>query len=78
MREDRRKRLGPGVRQVVSTALILTAILFFLPALVVRGDPVYQRPDAVELPDGESPPPAEPAPSAGPAGARGIVFEKST
>ena len=70
MREDRRKRLGPGVRQVVSTALILTAILFFLPALVVRGDPVYQRPDAVELPDGESPPPAEPAPSAGPAGAR--------
>ena len=43
-----------GTRQVVSTALILTVVLFFLPALAVRGEPVYRRAEAAELPNGES------------------------
>jgi len=70
LREDGRKELGLGARQVVSAALILTVILFFLPALVVRGEPVYQRGDTVELPDGESALPIDRAPSASTAGTR--------
>ena len=37
------KRGGRGARQTVSAALLLTAILFFLPALVIRGEPAYRR-----------------------------------
>ena len=55
---------------VVSTALVLTAILFFLPVLVLRGEPVYQREEGGELPGGESVLPISPISSAAPAGTR--------
>lgn len=54
-REGRKSFWGQGARQIVSGALILTVALFFLPALIVRGEPVYRRPDTGELPNGESP-----------------------
>lgn len=34
---------GPGLRPVVTVALLLTAILFFLPLLARSGPPLYQR-----------------------------------
>ena len=68
-REDRRVRTG-GTRQAVSAALILAVGLFFLPALVVRGEPVYQRAGAGELPNGELALPIAPMPPAEAAGAR--------
>ena len=43
-----------GARQAVSAALLLTAALFLLPALVIRGDPVYQRAEDSIPPAGES------------------------
>ena len=69
-RNSKGKRSGQGVRQPVNAALLLTLVLFFLPALVVRGEPVYQRTDVVELPNGESVLPLDPTPSASPAGSR--------
>ena len=61
----------PGTtRQIISTALILTVVLFFLPALVVHGEPAYQRGDAVELPGGESTLPIDRTLSAASAGTR--------
>ena len=59
-----------GTRQIVSAALILAVILFFIPALAVRGEPVYQRVDAVELPNGEAALPIDRAPTSGAAGVR--------
>ena len=50
------KKTGDGRRQAVSAALILTGILFFLPALVIQGEPVYQREDFSLLPNGETVP----------------------
>lgn len=61
MREAKgRGWMGPWVRQMVSAALAVTAVLFFLPGLVIAGDPLYQR---KELPagEGESVLPADPA-----------------
>ena len=69
-RDSKGKRSGQGVRQPENAALLLTLVLFFLPALVVRGEPVYQRTDVVELPNGESVLPLDPTPSASPAGSR--------
>ena len=66
-REERRLW---GVRQTVSAALILTAALTFLPALAIRGEPVYRRAETGELPNGEVLLPAAPASSAVQAGAR--------
>ena len=37
MMQEKRELLGRGGRQVVSAALVLTAALFFLPALMVGG-----------------------------------------
>ena len=54
MMQEKRELLGRGGRQVVSAALVLTAALFFLPALMVGGEPVYQRPETGELPGGEA------------------------
>ena len=39
--EHRTQNFGRGVRQTAAAALILAVGLFFLPALVVRGEPVY-------------------------------------
>ena len=63
-------KTGSGTRRVVSAALLLTIVLFFLPALIVRGEPVYQRKDTDDLPGGESAPPFEQSPTASTAGAR--------
>ena len=68
VREEVRNGLSLGGRRVVSAALILTVALFFLPALMVRGEPVYQREEMAELPGGESALPIDRAPSAAPAG----------
>lgn len=66
-REDKR---NGGIRQVVGAALILTVVLFFLPALIVRGEPAYQREDVADLPGGESVLPVDPGAAAVPTGAR--------
>ena len=43
-REERTSAIfGPGLRPVVTVALLLTAILFFLPLLALNGPPLYQR-----------------------------------
>lgn len=60
MTQDK-QHISRGGRQTVSAALLLAVILFFLPTLVVREEPVYQRTDAGELPNGESIPPLDPA-----------------
>ena len=65
-----REKTGSGARQIVSAALLLTAALFFLPALVVRGEPVYRRGGVTELPGGESSLPIDRAPAAVTAGVR--------
>ena len=62
--------LALEVRRVISTALLLTAVLFFLPALVIRGEPVHQPGDTVELPNGEAALPIDRSPSARSAGPR--------
>lgn len=59
-----------GTRFVVSVALILSVVLFILPVLVIRGEPVYQRTDVAALPNGESVPSAEPTQNVTPAGGR--------
>lgn len=64
------KKSGRGKRQVVSTALLLTVALFFLPALIIRGEPVYRQTGVGDLPDGESTLPIDRTPTAGVAGAR--------
>ena len=68
VRQD--KKLGGGMRRVVSAALILTGILFFLPVLVVRGEPVCRRDGVAELPGGESALPIDRAPAVPSAGGR--------
>lgn len=60
--------LRQGIRQTVSAALVLAAAVFFLPALVVHKEPVYQRPEAAE--DGQAVLPIDRAPSAVSAGKR--------
>ena len=68
-REEKRGSFwGLGWRQTVSVALILAASLFFLPVLLVRGEPVYQRAGPGE--SGEALPPMAPASSAVQTGAR--------
>ncbi|MCI9352711.1 MAG: stage II sporulation protein D [Lawsonibacter sp.] len=62
LRED--NHTGGGARQVVSAALLLTAALFLLPALVIRGEPLYQRAGPGELSAGEDVQPFEPSPVA--------------
>ena len=57
------KKTGGGRRQIVSAALLLTVALFFLPALVVWGEPVYQRSEVGDLPGGESALPINRTPS---------------
>lgn len=59
VRED--GHAGGGARQIVSAALLLAAALFILPALVVRGEPVYQREEVVQQPNGELAPPTGPS-----------------
>ena len=58
-REDKGARTGGG-RQTVSAALALVLVLFFLPVLALRGEPVYRRPGTGELPNGEAVLPADP------------------
>lgn len=55
-REHRDHFGGPGTGRIASVALLLAVILFFLPAVLVRGEPVYRPPDAGELPGGENTP----------------------
>ena len=62
MSRERDYSLG-GARQVVSAALLLAAALFFLPALVIRGEPVYQRTGQSGSAADESLQPFEPAPA---------------
>lgn len=52
-RDDQR-----GGRTVISTALLLVVILFFLPVLVIRGEPAYQREEVAQTPNGELAPPS--------------------
>ena len=70
LRETKTAGAAGGGRQIISTALILTVILCFLPSLMIRGEPVYSREDAGGLPNGEVAPPAVSAPDAAPSGAR--------
>ena len=70
MREENRQELGLGIRQIVSAALIAMVALFFLPAAVLRGEPVYQREDTVQLPNGEAALPIDRTPEASPTGVR--------
>ena len=65
-----REKTGSGVRQIVSAALILTVVLFCLPALAVRGEPVYRRGGADDLPSGESVLPIDRTPTVTAAGVR--------
>ena len=44
VRED--GHAGGGARQIVSAALLLAAVLFLLPILLIRGEPVYRREEA--------------------------------
>ena len=69
-RDSKENHARQGGRQIVSAALILAAALFMLPALLVRGEPVYQRTDPVDLPNGESARPEDQVQSAAPAGGR--------
>jgi len=42
MREEKKNSLlGPGARQAVATALLAVLALFFLPLLLLRGEPLY-------------------------------------
>ena len=59
VRED--GHAGGGARQIVSAALFLAAILFFLPILLIRGEPVYQREEVTDQPNGELAPPTGPS-----------------
>ena len=53
-REERTSAIfGPGLRPVVTVALLLTAILFFLPLLALNSDPLYQR-EATDTETGEA------------------------
>ena len=66
-RENRGRFWDRGTGQIVSAALLLTAVLFFLPAVLVRGEPVYRAPETGDLPGGENAPAAS---SAAPTGVR--------
>ena len=70
VRED--KRAGGGIRQTVSAALLFTLVLFFLPALAVRGEPVYRggEPGGLSGGEGEGVLSADRLPPAVPAGTR--------
>ena len=65
-----REKTGGGARQIVSAALLLTLVLFFLPVLVVRGEPVYRRSSVDDLSNGESVLPIDRTPTAITAGVR--------
>ena len=63
-RDDKEKHFGRGGRQIVSVALVLTAVLFTLPALVVRNEPVYQRTETENPPaETQTPPVASSSPA---------------
>ena len=64
------KRAAGGTRQLVSAALLLAVVLFFLPVLAVRGEPAYRREDVADLPGGEGPLPEGASSSAVRAGPR--------
>ena len=64
-RREKRQRTGQGGRQVASAALILGAILFGLPGLALRGEPLYHREPLEELTPQELP--LEPAVPTAPA-----------
>ena len=65
-RENRGRFWDRGTGQIASAALLLAAVLFVLPGLLVRGEPVYRTPETGELPGGEK----APASSALPTGVR--------
>ncbi len=69
-REGRKHGGDRGTGQLVSAALLLAAVLFFLPAVVVRGDPVYHPPGTGDLPNGEAPLPVNPGGASAAAGVR--------
>ena len=56
-RENRGRFWVRGTGQIVSAALLLAAILFVLPGLLVRGEPVCRPPETGDLPGGEIAPP---------------------
>ena len=55
-RESRGRLWDRGTVQIVSAGLLLAAVLFILPGLLVRGEPVYRAPETGELPGGEKAP----------------------
>lgn len=55
-RESRGRLWDRGTGQIVSAGLLLAAVLFVLPGLLVRGEPVYRAPETGELPGGEKAP----------------------
>lgn len=57
VRVEKKRENGTG--RVVSTALLLTVVLFILPVLLVRGEPVYRRAEKDGPPAGEGAPPLE-------------------
>ena len=65
-----REKSGGGTRQIVSAALLLAVALFFLPILVVRGEPVYRKGGETDLSGGESSLPIGRTPTAAAAGVR--------
>ncbi len=75
-RREKRQRTGQGGRQVASAALILGAILFGLPGLALRGEPLYHREPLEELTPQELP--LEPAVPTAPARDRGRVVRLQT
>ena len=40
--------LGRSLRQVVAAALLSVGVLFCLPGILIRGDPLYQGSEVVE------------------------------
>lgn len=64
------KNMDRGNRRPVSAALILITALFFLPLLVIRGEPAYHRAETGQLPGGESTLPLHRTPDTAAAGVR--------
>ena len=64
-REKRGRFWGRETGQIVSAALLLAVVLFFLPGVLVRGEPVCRPPDTGELPGGENAPTSSALPTGG-------------